>query len=63
MVESKLEDGQCCFHPGHSTQTKFSLLRQIFVKSLLHANDVFACVVDLDNACKKLAFFHMHCVL
>ena len=50
IVELKLGDGQCDFHPGPSTTDQTFTLRQDFGKSWEFAGDVFACFVDLDKA-------------
>ena len=50
IVESKLEDGQCGFHPGRSTADQSFTPRQIFEKSWEYAKNVFACFVDLEKA-------------
>ena len=49
-VESKLDDGQCGFCPGHSTTNQIFIFRQIFEKSWEFGKDVFACFVDLEKA-------------
>ena len=48
IVESKLEDGQCGFHPGRRTTD------QIFEKSWEHGKDLFACFVDLEKAYNRV---------
>ena len=50
IVESKLEDGQCGFHPGRSTTDQIFTLKQIFEKSWEYGKDLFACFVDLEKA-------------
>ena len=50
IVESKLEDGQCCFRPGRSTTDQIFTLKQIFEKSWEYGKDLFACFVDLVKA-------------
>ena len=50
IVESKLEDGQCGFSPGHSTTDQIFTLKQIFEKSWGYGKDLFACFVDLEKA-------------
>ena len=50
IVESKLEDGQCGFRPGHSTTDQIFNLKQIFEKSWEYGKDLFACFVDLKKA-------------
>ena len=47
IVESKLEDGQCGFHPGRSNTDQIFALKQIFEKSWEYGKDLFACFVDL----------------
>jgi len=47
IVESKLEDGQCGFHPGRSTTDQIFTLKQIFEKSWEYEK---ACFVDLEKA-------------
>ena len=49
-MESKLEDGQCGFHPGSSTTDQIFTLKQIFEKSWEYGKDLFACFVDLEKA-------------
>ena len=49
-MESKLEDGQCGFHPGRSTTDQIVTLKQIFEKSWEYGKDLFACFVDLEKA-------------
>ena len=44
--ESKLEDGQCGFHPGRSTSDQIFTPKQIFEKSWEYGKDLFACFVD-----------------
>ena len=50
IVESRLEEGQCGFHPGRSTTDQIFTLRQIFEISWEYAKDVFGCFVDLEKA-------------
>ena len=50
IVESKLEDGQCSFHPGRSTTDQIVILKQIFKESGEYGKDLFACFVDLEKA-------------
>ena len=50
IVESKLEDGQCGFHPGRSITDQIFTLKQIFEKSWEYGKDLFACFVDLGKA-------------
>ena len=49
-MESKLEDGECGFHPGRSTTDQIFTLKQIFEKSWKYDKDLYACFVDLGKA-------------
>ena len=48
-MQSKLDDGQCGFCPGHSTTNQIFIFRQIFEKSWEFAKDAFACFVDQEK--------------
>ena len=50
IVESKLENGQCCFWPGRSTTDQIFTVKHIFEKSRNYGKDLFACFVDLEKA-------------
>ena len=54
IVESKLEDGQCGFHPDRSTMDQIFTLKQIFEKSCEYGKDLFACFVDLEKAYNRV---------
>ena len=54
-MESKLEDGQCGFRPGHSTTDQIFTLKQIFEKSWEYGKDLFACFVDLEKAYDRVS--------
>ena len=54
-MESKLEDGQCGFRPGHSNTDQIFMLSQIFEKSWEYGKELFACFVDLKKAYDRVS--------
>ena len=54
IVESKLEDDQCGFHPGRSITDQIFPLKQNFEKSWEYAKDFYACFVDLEKTCDRV---------
>jgi len=50
IIEPKLNDTQCGFHPGRSTTDQIFTLKQIFKKSWEYAKDVYTCFIDLEKA-------------
>ena len=50
IVESKLKNGRCGFHPGCNITDQIFTLKQILEKSWEYAKDVFAWFVDLEKA-------------
>ena len=54
IVESELEDDQCCFRPGRSTMEQIFTLKQSFEKSWEYAENIFVCFGDLEKACDRV---------
>ena len=63
IAKSKLEDGQCGFHPGRSTTDQIFTLKQIFEKSWEYGKDLFACFVDLEKAYDRVPWDKLRKVL
>jgi len=55
IIESKLNDARCGFHPGRSITDQIFTLQQIFMKSWECGKDVYTCFADLlEKACDRI---------
>jgi len=55
IIEPKVDDTQCGFHPGRSITDKIFTLQQIFVKSWECGKDAYTCSADLfEKACDRI---------
>ena len=50
MVEHRIQEDQCGFHPGRGAKDQLFSLSQIFERMWVYAQPVYMCFVDLEKA-------------